>query len=250
MNQFDFKGRVAVVTGAARGLGLAITERLLAGGAAVSMWDKDREGLDTESKRLGATGKVHVAVVDVVNEAQVEAAALAVVAQLGRLDILVNNAGIAGPLRRSWEYPLDEWRKVMAVNVDGVYLCSRASIPVMLLQKYGRIVNLASIAGKNGSPYFSPYSTSKAAVIGLTKSMGKDLAKDGVIVNCIAPTAVGTDMVKAFPRQLVDSMIEQTPMGRMANATELSAMVAWMCSEECSFTTGGVFDISGGRATY
>ena len=250
MNQFDFKGRVAVVTGAARGLGLAITERLLAGGAAVSMWDTDREGLDTESKRLGATGKVHVAVVDVVNEAQVEAAALAVVAQLGRLDILVNNAGIAGPLRRSWEYPLEEWRKVMAVNVDGVYLCSRASIPVMLLQKYGRIVNLASIAGKNGSPYFSPYSTSKAAVIGLTKSMGKDLAKDGVIVNCIAPTAVGTDMVKAFPQQLVDSMIEQTPMGRMANATELSAMVAWMCSEECSFTTGGVFDISGGRATY
>ena len=250
MNQFDFKGRVAIVTGAARGLGLAITERLLEGGAAVSMWDMDRATLDAGAKQLGAKGKIHTAVVDVVDESQVDVAAKSALAQLGRIDILVNNAGIAGPVRRSWEYPLEEWRKVMAVNVDGVYLCSRAVIPVMIAQKYGRIVNLASIAGKNGSPYFAPYSTSKAAVIGLTKSMGKDLAKDGVIVNCIAPTAVGTDMVKAFPQKLVDSMIEQTPMGRMASANELSAMVAWMCSEECSFTTGGVFDISGGRATY
>ena len=250
MNKFDFKGRVAIVTGAARGLGLAITERLLDGGAAVSMWDLDREALETEAMRLRAKGKVNTAVVDVVNETQVVSAASAARKNLGRIDILVNNAGISGPVRRSWEYPLEEWRKVMAVNVDGVYLCSRAVIPVMMAQKYGRIVNLASIAGKNGSPYFAPYSTSKAAVIGLTKSMGKDLAKDGVIVNCIAPTAVGTDMLKAFPQKLVDAMIEQTPMGRMASAAELSAMVAWMCSEECSFTTGGVFDISGGRATY
>ncbi len=250
MNNYDFKGRVAVVTGAARGLGLAITERLLAGGAAVSMWDMDRGGLEDAAKRLSAKGKVNTAVVDVVNEAQVASAAKAAQVNLGRIDILVNNAGISGQVRRSWEYPLDEWRKVMAINVDGVYLCSRAVIPIMIEQKYGRIVNLASIAGKNGSPYFAPYSTSKAAVIGLTKSMGKDLAKDGVIVNCIAPTAVGTDMVKAFPQKLVDSMIEQTPMGRMASADELASMVAWMASEECSFTTGGVFDISGGRATY
>jgi 3-oxoacyl-[acyl-carrier protein] reductase len=250
MNNYDFKGRVAVVTGAARGLGLAITERLLAGGAAVSMWDMDRGGLEDAAKRLSAKGKVNTAVVDVVNEAQVASAAKAAQANLGRIDILVNNAGISGQVRRSWEYPLDEWRKVMAINVDGVYLCSRAVIPIMIAQKYGRIVNLASIAGKNGSPYFAPYSTSKAAVIGLTKSMGKDLAKDGVIVNCIAPTAVGTDMVKAFPQKLVDSMIEQTPKGRMASADELASMVAWMASEECSFTTGGVFDISGGRATY
>lgn len=250
MNNYDFRGRVAVVTGAARGLGLAITERLLAGGAAVSMWDMDRGGLEDAAKRLSAKGKVDTAVVDVVNEVQVASAAKAAQANLGRIDILVNNAGISGAVRRSWEYPLDEWRKVMAINVDGVYLCSRAVIPIMIAQKYGRIVNLASIAGKNGSPYFAPYSTSKAAVIGLTKSMGKDLAKDGVIVNCIAPTAVGTDMVKAFPQQLVDSMIEQTPKGRMASADELASMVAWMASEECSFTTGGVFDISGGRATY
>ena len=250
MNKFDFKGRVAVVTGAARGLGLAITERLLDGGAAVSMWDMDRGSLEDVAIKLRAKGKINTAIVDVVNETQVISAANAAQKNLGRIDILVNNAGISGPVRRSWEYPLDEWRKVMAVNVDGVYLCSRAVIPFMIAQKYGRIVNLASIAGKNGSPYFAPYSTSKAAVIGLTKSMGKDLAKDGVIVNCIAPTAVGTDMVKAFPQKLVDAMIEQTPMGRMANPAELSAMVAWMCSEECSFTTGGVFDISGGRATY
>jgi len=250
MNKFDFKGRVAVVTGAGRGLGLAITERLLDGGAAVSMWDMDGTVLDAESRRLAAKGKIHAVVVDVVDELQVGMAAKSTLAKLGRIDILVNNAGISGPVRRSWEYPLEEWRKVMAVNVDGVYLCSRAVIPIMLAEKYGRIVNLASIAGKNGSPYFAPYSTSKAAVIGLTKSMGKDLAKDGVIVNCIAPTAVGTDMLKAFPQKLVDAMIEQTPMGRMANAEELSSMVAWMCSEECSFTTGGVFDISGGRATY
>ena len=250
MNQYDFSGRVAVVTGAARGLGLAITERLLDGGAAVSMWDMDRDGLESAAERLKAKGKMDTAVVDVVNETQVAAAAKAAQANLGRIDILVNNAGISGSVRRSWEYPLDEWRKVMAINVDGVYLCSRAVIPIMIAQKYGRIVNLASIAGKNGSPYFAPYSTSKAAVIGLTKSMGKDLAKDGVIVNCIAPTAVGTDMVKAFPQKLVDSMIEQTPKGRMASAEELASMVAWMASEECSFTTGGVFDISGGRATY
>jgi NAD(P)-dependent dehydrogenase (short-subunit alcohol dehydrogenase family) len=250
MNKIDFKGRGAVVTGAARGLGLAIAERLLDGGAAVSMWDMDRAALDAEAKRLGTKGKVHTAVVDVVNESQVEAAAKAALAQLGSIDILVNNAGVSGTVRRSWEYPLDEWRKIMAVNVDGVYLCSRAVIPVMMAQKYGRIVNLASIAGKNGNPSLTPYSASKAAVIGFTKALGKDLAKDGVIVNCITPTAVGTDMVKSFPQKTVDAILEQTPMGRMGTTDELASMVAWMCSEECSFTTGGVFDISGGRATY
>ncbi len=250
MNRIDLKNRTAIVTGAARGLGLAIAERFLNSGAAVSMWDMDGAALKKEAARIGAKGRIHAAVVDVTDEAQVESAAKAALATLGRIDILVNNAGIAGPIRRSWEYPLAEWKKVIAVNVDGVYLCSRAVVPVMMAQKYGRIVNLASIAGKNGSPYFAPYSTSKAAVIGLTKSMGKDLAKDGVIVNCIAPTAVGTDMVKAFPEALVKSMIEQTPMGRMASTDELATMVAWMSSEECSFTTGGVFDISGGRATY
>jgi 3-oxoacyl-[acyl-carrier protein] reductase len=250
MNRYDFSGKVVIVTGAARGVGLAITEKFLEAGAAVAMWDMERGALEEAAMRLRGKGKVNTSVVDVTSEEQVASAAAATHKNLGRIDMLVNNAGIAGPVRRSWEYPLAEWRKVMAVNVDGVYLCSRAVIPVMVAQKYGRIVNIASIAGKNGSPYFAPYSTSKAAVIGLTKSMGKDLAKDGVIVNCIAPTAVGTDMVKAFPSQLVDSMIEQTPMGRMADAAELATMVAFMCSDECSFTTGSVFDISGGRSTY
>jgi 3-oxoacyl-[acyl-carrier protein] reductase len=250
MNRYDFKGQVAIVTGAARGLGLAITEKFLDAGAAVAMWDMERGALEDAATKLKGKGRVSTSVVDVTNESQVTSAAAAVQKDLGRIDILVNNAGIAGPVRRSWEYPLEEWRQVMAVNVDGVYLCSRAVIPAMRAQKYGRIVNIASIAGKNGSPYFAPYSTSKAAVIGLTKSMGKDLAKEGVIVNCIAPTAVGTDMVKAFPSQLVDAMIDQTPMGRMADAGELASMVAFMCSDECSFTTGNIFDISGGRSTY
>jgi 2-dehydro-3-deoxy-L-rhamnonate dehydrogenase (NAD+) len=250
LNQIDLKGRAAIVTGAARGLGLAIAERLLASGATVSLWDRDAAALGPNCARLGTLGKVHSAAVDVTYAAQVEAATAAARSALGRIDILVNNAGIAGPVKRSWEYTPEEWRQVMAVNVDGVYLVSRAVVPVMLAQKYGRIVNLASIAGKNGSPYFAPYSTSKAAVIGLTKSMGKDLAQTGIIVNCIAPTGVGTDMVKAFPPALVQSMIDQTPMARLAEAGELAAMVAWMSSEECSFTTGGVFDITGGRAVY
>jgi 3-oxoacyl-[acyl-carrier protein] reductase len=250
MNRIDLKDRVAIVTGSARGIGLTLSERLLDSGAAVSMWDLDAAALQGAARRLTAKGTLHSAVVDVADEAQVTAAVKSAHAQFGRIDILVNNAGIAGPVRRSWEYSLEEWRKVMAVNVDGVYIVSRAVVPLMLERKYGRIVNLASIAGKNGSPYFAPYSTSKAAVIGLTKSMGKDLAASGIIVNCIAPTAVGTDMVKAFPEALVKSMIDQTPIGRMASPEELAAMVLWMCSEECSFTTGGVFDISGGRATY
>ena len=250
MNKFDFEGRVAVVTGAARGLGLAITERLLAGGAAVSMWDLEHAALKGQARRLAGKATVHTAVVDVVNESQVADAAKSTLARLGRIDILVNNAGISGSVRRSWEYPLEEWRRIMAVNVEGVYLCSRAVIPGMIAQKYGRIVNLASIAGKNGNPSLTPYSASKAAVIGFTKALGKDLARDGVIVNCITPTAVDTDMVRAFPEKTLDAILEQTPMGRMASAGELGAMVAWMCSEECSFTTGGVFDISGGRATY
>ncbi|MEX0957816.1 MAG: SDR family NAD(P)-dependent oxidoreductase [Burkholderiales bacterium] len=250
MNRLDLNDRIAIVTGAARGLGLAITERLLDSGASVSMWDLDGAALEKQSTRLGTKTRIHTATVDVTDEAQVNEAAKSAHAAFGRVDILVNNAGIAGPIRRSWEYSLDEWRQVMAVNVDGVYLCSRAVVPYMIEQKYGRIVNLASIAGKNGSPYFAPYSTSKAAVIGLTKSMGKDLAQTGVIVNCITPTAVGTDMVKGFPQELVDSMVTQTPIGRITEPAELAAMVAWMCSAECSFTTGGVFDITGGRSVY
>jgi 3-oxoacyl-[acyl-carrier protein] reductase len=250
MNRIDLKGRNAIVTGAARGLGLAISQKLLESGANVSMWDLDKATLDMAVRKLNAVDRVHAAAADVSNEQAVMAAVDDAMATFGRIDILVNNAGIAGPVKRSWEYSLDEWRRVMAVNVDGVYIVTRAVLPHMLTQKYGRIVNLASIAGKNGSPYFAPYSTSKAAVIGLTKSMGKDLAQTGIVINCIAPTGLETDMVRGFDPSLVKSMVDQTPMGRLANAAELSAMVAWMASEECSFTTGAVFDLSGGRATY
>ena len=250
MNQIDLKNRVAIVTGAARGLGFAITERLLASGAAVAMWDVERNLLDDAAIRLRGKGKINTSVVDVTNEGHVASAAKAVQANLGRIDILVNNAGVSGVVRRSWEYPVDEWRKIMAVNVEGVYLCCKAVIPTMIGQRYGRIVNIASIAGKNGNPSLTPYSTSKAAVIGFTKALGKDLAKDHVVVNCITPTAVHTDMVKSFPKKTVDAILEQTPMGRMGTTDELASMVAFMCSEECSFTTGGVFDITGGRSTY
>lgn len=250
MNRIDLNGRTAIVTGAARGFGLAISERLLDSGAAVSMWDMDGAELENQAKRLAARGKVETRIVDVTDEAGTELAAKDAHATLGRLDILVNNAGIMGSIRRSWEYPLAEWRKVMAVNVDGVYLVSRAVLPYMLQRQYGRIVNLASIAGKNGSPYFNPYSTSKAAVIGLTKSMGKDLARSGVIVNCITPAAADTHILDGVDPALVKSMVDQVPMARFVEVSELAAMVAWMSSEECSFTTGGVFDITGGRSVY
>lgn len=250
MNGIDLKSRVAIVTGAARGLGFAITERLLDSGAVVALWDRESAQLEEAAARLKGRGRIAASVVDVTNEAQVDAAAAATLKEFGRIDILVNNAGISGKVRRSWEYSLEEWRQVMAINVDGVYLCCRAVIPAMMAQRYGRIVNLASIAGKNGSPAFTPYSTSKAAVIGFTKALGKDLAKDGVIVNCITPTAVHTDMVKSFPRETVEAIVDQTPMGRMGTTGELAAMVAFMCSEECSFATGSVFDFTGGRSTY
>ena len=250
MNRIDLNGRTAIVTGAARGLGLAISQKLMECGANVCMWDVDRATLNEAAGKLDAPHKVHTAPADVCDEPAVKAAVEAAIARFGRVDILINNAGIAGPVKRSWEYSLDEWRRVMAVNVDGVYIVTRAVVPHMLTQKYGRIVNLASIAGKNGSPYFAPYSTSKAAVIGLTKSMGKDLAQSGIVMNCVAPTGLDTDMVRGFEPALVKGMIEQTPMARLAKAGELAAMVAWMASEECSFTTGSVFDLSGGRATY
>jgi 2-dehydro-3-deoxy-L-rhamnonate dehydrogenase (NAD+) len=250
LNQIDLKGRTAIVTGAARGFGLAITERFLDSGAAVSMWDMDGAELQKQAKRLAGRGKVETRVVDVTDEDGTAAAAKQAHEALGRLDILVNNAGIMGAIKRSWEYSLAEWHKVMAVNVDGVYLASRAVVPYMLAQQYGRIVNLASIAGKNGSPYFNPYSTSKAAVIGLTKSMGKDLARSGVIVNCITPAAADTNILDGVDPALVKAMVDQVPMERFVEVTELAAMVAWMSSEECSFTSGAVFDITGGRSVY
>jgi len=248
MNQLDFNGRTAVITGGAAGIGLAIAQRLIASGGRVSVWDRDAAALEKAKVHLNAG--VDTRVVDVADAASVDAAAQAVASALGRIDALVCSAGITGPNTATWQYPVDAWRQVMEVNVDGVFLCNRAIVPVMLKQDYGRIVNIASVAGKEGNPNASAYSTSKAAVIGLTKSLGKELAKTGIRVNCITPAAVKTAIFDQMSQQHIDFMLSKIPMGRFGQVAEIAALVAWLCTEDCSFSTGAVFDLSGGRATY
>jgi 2-dehydro-3-deoxy-L-rhamnonate dehydrogenase (NAD+) len=248
MNQLDFNGRTAVITGGAAGIGFAIAQRLLASGGRVSVWDRDAAALDKAKARLIAG--IDTRVVDVADAASVDAAAQAATSALGRIDALVCSAGITGPNTTTWEYPVDAWRQVMEVNVNGVFLCNRAVVPVMLKQEYGRIVNIASVAGKEGNPNASAYSTSKAAVIGLTKSLGKELAKTGIRVNCVTPAAVKTAIFDQMSQQHIDFMLSKIPMGRFGQVEEIAALVAWLCTEDCSFSTGAVFDVSGGRATY
>ena len=248
MNQLDFNGRSAVITGGAAGIGLAIAQRLIASGGRVSVWDRDAAALEKAKVHLNAG--VDTRVVDVADAASVDAAAQAAASALGRIDALVCSAGITGPNTTMWDYPVDAWRQVMEVNVDGVFLCNRAVVPVMLKQDYGRIVNIASFAGKEGNPNASAYSTSKAAVIGLTKSLGKELAKTGIRVNCVTPAAVKTAIFDQMSQQHIDFMLSKIPMGRFGQVEEIAALVAWLCTEDCSFSTGAVFDVSGGRATY
>jgi NAD(P)-dependent dehydrogenase (short-subunit alcohol dehydrogenase family) len=248
MNQLDFNGRTAVITGGAAGIGLAIAQRLVASGGRVSVWDRDAAALEKAKVHLNAG--VDTRVVDVADAASVDAAAQAAASALGRIDALVCSAGITGPNTTTWDYPVDAWRQVMEVNVDGVFLCNRAIVPMMLKQDYGRIVNIASVAGKEGNPNASAYSSSKAAVIGLTKSLGKELAKTGIRVNCVTPAAVKTAIFDQMSRQHIDFMLSKIPMGRFGLVEEIAALVAWLCTEDCSFSTGAVFDLSGGRATY
>jgi len=248
MNQLDFNGRSAVITGGAAGIGLAIAQRLIASGGRVSVWDRDAAALEKAKVHLNAG--VDTRVVDVADAASVDAAAQAAASALGRIDALVCSAGITGPNTTTWQYPVDAWRQVMEVNVNGVFLCNRAVVPVMLKQDYGRIVNIASVAGKEGNPNASAYSTSKAAVIGLTKSLGKELAKTGIRVNCVTPAAVKTAIFDQMSQQHIDFMLSKIPMGRFGQVEEIAALVAWLCTEDCSFSTGAVFDLSGGRATY
>jgi len=248
MNQLDFNGRTAVITGGAAGIGLAIAQRLIASGGRVSVWDRDAAAL--EKAKVHLTAGVDTRVVDVADAASVDAAAQAAASALGRIDALVCSAGITGPNTTTLQYPVDAWRQVMEVNVNGVFLCNRAVVPVMLKQDYGRIVNIASVAGKEGNPNASAYSTSKAAVIGLTKSLGKELAKTGIRVNCITPAAVKTAIFDQMSQQHIDFMLSKIPMGRFGQVEEIAALVAWLCTEDCSFSTGAVFDLSGGRATY
>jgi 2-dehydro-3-deoxy-L-rhamnonate dehydrogenase (NAD+) len=250
MNRIDLEGRKAVVTGAARGIGLSVVERMLDSKAEVSLWDMDAHALDAAVKRLAGKGNVHTTVVDVTDASSVNAAAQAAIGQMGRVDILVNNAGITGPNQKTWEYTPEDWRKVIDVDLTGPFLCMRALAPGMMKQGYGRIVNVASVAGKEGNPNAPAYSAAKAGLIGLTKSIGKELAQNGVLVNCITPAAVETDIFKQMTEEHIKYMLSKIPMGRFGKIEEVAAMIVWLSSEDCSFTTGGVFDISGGRATY
>jgi len=248
MNQIDLKNRVAIVTGGAQGIGLAIVKRMLASGASVRIWDRDQKLL--QQTLSGLSGPVSGDAVDVADEKSVAQGAAAAAAALGKIDILVNNAGIAGANAPTVDYPVDEWERVLKVNLTSQFLCCRAIAPHMVRQKYGRIVNIASIAGKEGNPNAVAYSASKAGVISLTKSLGKELAKDGVSVNCITPAAAKTAIFDQMTEQHINYMLAKIPMGRFVLVEEVAAMACWLASEDCSFTTGGVFDISGGRATY
>lgn len=250
MNKIDLVGRTAVVTGGVRGIGLAIAERLLVSGANVCIWDRDLAALDLVVPELLKLGKAHGAQVDITRAESVEHGVKSAINSFGKIDILVNNAGIAGSTRKLWELPPEEWRQVIEIDLIGVYLCCRAVVPHMIENKYGRIVNIASIAGKEGNPNASHYSAAKAGVIALTKSLGKELAQLGILVNCITPAVIETDILKQVTQQHIDYMLSKIPMGRFGKKEEAAAMAAWLCSEDCSFTTGSTFDLSGGRATY
>ena len=249
MNQLDLGGRHAVVTGGAAGLGLAITQRLLASGASVTWWDRDVAAMAAAAALLGQP-LVHSVQVDVGQHASVVEAVRQTLERHPVIDILVNCAGITGPNVKLWDYPPDDWLQVMQVNLNGLFYGCREVVPLMRSQNYGRIVNIASVAGKEGNPNASAYSASKAAVIALTKSLGKELADTGICVNCVAPAAVKTAIFDQMSPEHIAFMLAKIPMGRFGEPEEVAAMVAWLCTEECSFSTGAVFDLSGGRATY
>ena len=250
MNQIDLSGRRAVVTGGAQGIGLSIVNRFLASGAKVSLWDQDASLLEQTCSELESKGSVHAVIVELTDADAVAEASRDTVNALGEIDILVNNAGIAGPTEPSWEYALEDWRRVIDVDLNAVYYCCRAVVPRMRDQDYGRIVNVASIAGKEGNPNAAAYSAAKAGVIALTKSIAKETADKNISVNCITPAAAQTRIFDQISQQHIDYMLSKIPRGRFVQVEEIAAMVTWLVSEENSFTTGGVFDLSGGRATY
>ncbi len=248
MNQLDLKGRHAVITGGASGLGYAISERMIASGASVTWWDVNTEVMAGAAKVIGSD--VHCEKVDVTLPTSVVAALARTIQKCGKVDILVNSAGITGPNVKLADYPPDAWAQVINVNLNGTFHCCRELAAHMQGNHYGRIVNIASVAGKEGNPNASAYSASKAGVIALTKSLGKELANNGVLVNCVTPAAVKTAMFDQMTPEHIAFMLSKIPMSRFGNPDEIAAMVAWLCTEDCSFSTGGVFDLSGGRATY
>ena len=233
MNQLDFKGRTAVVTGGMQGIGAAIVKRLESSGAKVAIWD------------LNGPGKV-----DVSSDGSVQAALKKTLGELGKIDILVNNAGIAGPTMPVVDYPIEQWERVIRVDLTGPFLCCRAVVPHMVKAKYGRIVNIASIAGKEGNPNAAAYGAAKGGLIAFTKSLGKELAQSGVLVNCVTPAAAQTAILEQVTPEFAKFMLSKIPMGRFVKVAEIAALACWLATEDCSFSTGGVFDISGGRATY
>jgi 2-dehydro-3-deoxy-L-rhamnonate dehydrogenase (NAD+) len=250
MNQLDLKGRVAIITGAARGIGYAIAKRALESGATVALWDVDGDRLESARRELSAQGTVSAERVDITDEPSVASATAATAATHGRVDILVNNAGITGGNGVTWELDPQVWRRVVDVNLVGCFLVCRAVIPHLIQNGYGRIVNVASVAGKEGNPTASHYSASKAGIIGLTKSLGKELATRNILVNCVTPAAANTEIFAQMKPEHIEYMRSKIPMDRFVEVNEIAALICWLASEDCSFSTGAVFDISGGRATY
>ncbi len=248
MNQLDMNGRHAVITGGATGLGYAIAQRMLASGASVTLWDRDTQALAKACAELGP--KAHGVTVDVGEHASVLAAVGQTLTQSAVIDALVNSAGITGPNTKVWSYPVADWQQVMQVNLNGLFYCCREITPHMRDRNYGRIVNIASVAGKDGNPNASAYSASKAAVMALTKSLGKELADTGVRVNCVTPAAVKTAIFDQMSPEHIAFMLSKIPMARFGTPEEVAAMVSGLCTEDCSFSTGAVFDLSGGRSTY
>jgi 2-dehydro-3-deoxy-L-rhamnonate dehydrogenase (NAD+) len=250
MNQIDMKDRVMVVTGGARGIGYAVAQRALRSGAAVALWDVDSERLARSQRELAELGKVSTVTVELTDDTAVQQATAQTVDAHGSIDVLINCAGITGGNGTTWELEPDMWRRVIDVNLIGPYLTCRAIVPQMLKQGYGRIVNIASVAGKEGNPNASHYSASKAGLIGLTKSLGKELATKNILVNAVTPAAAKTEIFDSMSQQHIDYMLSKIPMNRFLLPEEAASLILWLSSEDCAFSTGSVFDLSGGRATY
>jgi len=250
MNQLNLNKRLAVITGGARGIGYAVAERVLRSGGSVALWDLDAVKLDEARAKLSAMGAVLTVTVELTSDDDIRSATKTTLERFGKIDILINNAGITGGNAPTWELDPKVWRRVMDVNLIAPFLTCHALVPEMLKRGYGRIVNVASVAGKEGNPNASHYSASKAGLIALTKSLGKELATKNILVNCVTPAAAKTDIFAQMKQEHIDYMLAKIPMNRFVEPEEIAAMVVWLASEECSFSTGAVFDISGGRATY